>query len=40
MTTAEQKDAEECAALNLSATVTWESHSSFFWHGAYVVRVP
>ena len=34
-----REDAEECAALNPGSTVAWIWHSSFYWHGAYVVKV-
>lgn len=37
---AAKQDAEECASLNPGASVHWESLSGFYWHGAYVVRVP
>lgn len=35
-----EQDARECAELNPGATVRWESYSSFYWHGAYIVTVP
>jgi hypothetical protein len=37
---AARQDAQDCADLNPGATVDWIWHGSFYWHGAYVVRVP
>lgn len=37
---AAKQDAHECASLNPGSTVKWIWHSSFYWHGAYIVTVP